>query len=54
MKPCTYGHEYKEYKESKKYKESAHMSLVAHLISQSSLNSSPIWTPISAEEVGKL
>jgi hypothetical protein len=50
MRPCTYGHEYKE---SKKYKESAHISLVAHLISQSSLDSSPIWIPIGEEEVSK-
>jgi predicted GIY-YIG superfamily endonuclease len=38
----------------RKYKESAHMSLVDHLISQPSLDISPIWTAIIAAEVGKL
>jgi hypothetical protein len=35
----------------RKYKESSHMSLVYHLISQPSLNISPIWTPIIVVEV---
>jgi hypothetical protein len=38
----------------RKYKESAHMSLVDHLISQPSLYISPIWIPIIAAEVRKL
>jgi hypothetical protein len=37
-----------------KYKESAHMSLVYHPISQSSLDISPIWTPVITAEVKKL
>jgi hypothetical protein len=38
----------------RKYKESAHMSLVAYLISQASLDISPIWTPTTEAEVKKL
>jgi glycosylphosphatidylinositol transamidase (GPIT) subunit GPI8 len=38
----------------RKYKESALRSLVAHPISQRSLDISPIWTPIIAAEVRKL
>jgi hypothetical protein len=38
----------------RKYKESAHMSLLAHSISQPSLDISPIWTPITKAEVRKL
>jgi hypothetical protein len=38
----------------RKYKESAHMSLVAHPISQPNLDISPIWTPIVAAEVRNL
>jgi hypothetical protein len=37
----------------RKYKETAHMFLVAHPISQPSLDISPIWTPIIAAEVKK-
>jgi hypothetical protein len=37
----------------RRYKESAHMSLVDHLISQPSLDISPMWTPIIAAEVKK-
>jgi hypothetical protein len=37
----------------RKYKESAHMSLIEHPISQSSLDISPIWTPIITAEVKK-
>jgi hypothetical protein len=33
----------------RKYKESTYMSLVAHLISQPSLDISPIWTVIIAK-----
>jgi hypothetical protein len=35
----------------RKYKESAHMSLLDHLISQASLDTSPIWTPVITAEV---
>jgi hypothetical protein len=35
----------------RKYKESAHISLLDHLISQPSLDISPIWTPILIAEV---
>jgi hypothetical protein len=38
----------------RKYKESAHMSLIAHPVSQPSLDISPIWTHIIAAEVRKL
>jgi hypothetical protein len=38
----------------RKYKESAHMSLLDHLISQSNLDISPNWTPIITAEVKKL
>jgi hypothetical protein len=38
----------------KKYKESAHMSLIDHLINQPSLDISPIWIPIITAEVRKL
>jgi hypothetical protein len=38
----------------RKYKESVNMSLVAHPISQPSLDISPIWTPIIVAEVRKL
>jgi hypothetical protein len=38
----------------RKHKESPHMSLVAHLISQPSLDISPIWTPITAAQVRNL
>jgi hypothetical protein len=38
----------------RKYKESAHMYLVAHPISQPSLDISPIWTPIIATEIRQL
>jgi hypothetical protein len=38
----------------RKYKESAHMSLIDHLISQPSLVISPIWTPVITVEVKKL
>jgi hypothetical protein len=37
----------------RKYKESAHMSPIAHPISQPSLDTSPIWTPVIAAEVKK-
>jgi hypothetical protein len=37
-----------------KYKESAHMSLIDHPISESSLDISPIWTPIITAEVKEL
>jgi hypothetical protein len=33
-----------------KYKEFIHMSLIDHLISQPSLDISPIWTPIITAE----
>jgi hypothetical protein len=35
----------------RQYKESAHMCLVNYLISQLSLDISPIWTPIIAVEI---
>jgi hypothetical protein len=35
----------------RKYKESAHMSLIDRLISQPSLDNSPIWTPVITAEV---
>jgi hypothetical protein len=35
-------------------RESAHMSLVAHLISVPSLEISPIWTLIIEEDISKL
>jgi hypothetical protein len=38
----------------RKYKESAHLSLLDHPISQPSLDISPIWTSVIAEEVKKL
>jgi hypothetical protein len=38
----------------RKYNESAHMSLLDHLISQPSLDISPIWTPSITAEVKKL
>jgi hypothetical protein len=38
----------------RKYKESAYMSLIDHLISQPSLDISPIWTPIITAEAKKL
>jgi hypothetical protein len=38
----------------RKYKKSAHMSLADHPISQTSLDISPICTPIIAAEVRKL
>jgi hypothetical protein len=38
----------------RKYKESTHMSLVDYLISQPSLDISPIWTSTNAAEVRKL
>jgi hypothetical protein len=37
----------------RKYKESVHKSLLDHPISQSSLDISPIWTPVIAAEVFK-
>jgi hypothetical protein len=38
----------------RKHKESAHMSLIVHLISQPSLDISPIWIPVITAEVKKL
>jgi hypothetical protein len=38
----------------RKYKESGHMSVVDQPISQSSLDISPIWTPIIVVDVRKL
>jgi hypothetical protein len=38
----------------RKYKEFAHMSLIDHMISQPSLDISPIWAPIITAEVRKL
>jgi hypothetical protein len=38
----------------RKYKESAHMSLLDRPISQSSLDISPIWTPVITAEVKRL
>jgi hypothetical protein len=38
----------------RKYKESAQTSLLDHLISQPSLDISPIWSPIITTEVSKL
>jgi hypothetical protein len=35
----------------RKYKESAHISVIDYPISQSTLDMSPIWTPIAAAEV---
>jgi hypothetical protein len=38
----------------RKYKESAHMAYLENMISQPSLEMSPIWLPIIKEEIKRL
>jgi len=38
----------------RKYKKLAHMACLTHLISQSSLEVSPIWIPLISKEISQL